>query len=1053
MATRILHLSDLHLNTKKDDHDQSVVIDALCDDLKIQTEKAAFDIVVFTGDLVGKGAYAGDYKAKLRINFVNKVLSATKLTKESMIFCPGNHDVELSVRDKIYEAGLQSIIIDKKSINDFIADHETNVQAFKALEKYNDFANEFSQSICVKRTPLYSSFIFEADNGKRIGFSALNSAWRATGAPNDRDCGALIVGERQVELAATFLKKCDFKIALLHHPLNWISPKEITPVQRAIARNFDLLMHGHVHEGDGHSLVSPNNNLIISGAGCLYQSRDYFDGYSIVTLDWGKNKFIQEGREYYGSRNCFDKSLRLADDGKFETDLIFSQENNFILPENSVARISESINQQLISSAISEIAPEDIGDVFVEPKLSRKPAEEIDGDTLINKKIDFLSTADIENSTENFFIWGKSESGKSTLLNYLAIKATRATALTGVVAFCIDGRLLNSVNAAVTAMIAFCDGAFKRSEIERALNFGKAVVYIDNIYLDVSSIQYQAISKLLALYPKAKYIFTASETDRLTLVEQKLPVLGVAITEVFLLPFTRKQVRSLIKNWFGDESDESSQILEGVLQLTSRLQLPRSPFLMSMVLWLSEKKIAFSPVNYATLIENFIDGLLEKLHDTNFRSEVYTFRVKQHFLSELAAKISENSYCSMSRLQLEEFAVHYFQVRPQPNAKALELVDHFFRRGILLQIGDEIRFKLECFREYFVAKRMLDNHSYLQNCVNPDNLAKFHKELDYYSALKQDDADLLKLSVQRMVELYDLTGLGIESNDYARLSAHEDSIMSAMRGSVHELISAKPSNADRESMMDDIDEHMVIGNGKPVNQSGEAKLENKGNVTVVKYDDRYANYLRHVTFCATIIRNSELVGDKELLSSAFEINMEHWAKNCIFALAQFDVIKEDLSIENASDEENENIQTFVRNAIPIAFIAMLKEALGTAKLAEVIKKFFLDRDTAELPALLAVLLYADLTLPNYIVELESFVDRNLLPASDNLIFSKLLMIYFLRRLPHGEQVKIENLLARESRTYVTGNTKLPKQNGEFVQRLRNKVRLLKTVSPDSIQDR
>jgi predicted MPP superfamily phosphohydrolase len=506
LKIRSLHLSDLHLNTKKSDHDQLAVIDALCRDVEKLRAAEAFDLIFFTGDLVGKGFYSDDYVSRLHVDFIDKLLKAANLSKERLFLCPGNHDLELSARDKIYEVGLQGALADKSGVNGFISEHEAHASAFKALTKYNEFAANFSSPSGSTRTTLFSSFLVEV-HGEKLGIAALNSAWRATGRPNDQDCGTLILGERQIELAAAPLSMCAVKIALVHHPLNWLSPRDFAPVQRAIARNFDILLHGHVHEGDGLSLVAPHNNLIICGAGCLYQSREYFNGFSIVEIDVDKNSFRQETREYFSGRDCFDVSVRFADSGIFESPLKKTAGVSFIFPERSVQRISEEVNKQLVSSAISDVAPGDIDDLFVEPRISKVSPEQLNAEATTQPKSSLISIPEIESSTNNFFIWGGKESGKTTTLNYLAVRATRATALSGNVVFCVDGRNFSSSSGVITALGAFCDGALKRSEIERALEAGRATIHIDNCPLDRATLQYQTLIKFTAQYSKTKFIF------------------------------------------------------------------------------------------------------------------------------------------------------------------------------------------------------------------------------------------------------------------------------------------------------------------------------------------------------------------------------------------------------------------------------------------------------------------------------------------------------------------------------------------------------------------
>jgi predicted MPP superfamily phosphohydrolase len=1053
---RFLHLSDLHLNIKRSDHDQKAVLDALCKDIEENVSKP-IDLIFFTGDLIGKGAYTDDFEAKITEGFVDRILVAAKLTDESIVFCPGNHDVELSVRDDIYELGLQAKLSSKPSLHSFIDQHESHVNAFQVMQKYNKFSEKFGSGAALKRTPLFSSFKFNVQ-GVEVGVAALNSAWRATGRANDADCGSLLLGERQVEIAVEPIVECKVKIALMHHPLNWLAARDFQHVQRAIARNFDILLHGHVHETEGLSLVAPYSNLIVCGAGCLYQSREYFNGYSILEVDLPNNIFRQEAREYYSARHCFDSTARFSNNGIFESSLRGDSKDNLFLPEKSVERISDAINRQLVSSAISEVAPADIGDLFVEPRLSKLAPNKLEANaSSVGKKLPLLGMPELELQGGSFFIWGRSESGKTTILNYLAVRVIRTTALSGKVAFVIDGRYITSVDSAIKAMVAFCDGAFKRSEIERALEVGRAVVFIDNCPLDAKTVEFTELVKFTRLYCKSKFIFSANEEARLTLVKNELPDLGIEVQELFLQPFTRKQVRTLIQKWFGHGEEECSGIVDEVLRLTAKLRLPRSPFLMSMVLWLSEKKIAFSPVNYATLIEGFIDGLLEKLSDSNFRSEIYTFRIKQHFLCELAAKLSGDPQKSISRLSLEQFSVDYFTSRPQPNAKPLELLDHFLARGVLFQVGDEIRFKLECFREYFVAKRMLENKNYLDECVSGGNLLTFINELDYYSGLKQDDIQLLEITKSRLDEYYKSSKLEIFSGDYPRVASHEASIINEIRDRMVDLVRLKPSVQERERILDDFDEAQF---GKTLNVDTPAETvsgpTNHTQAKLLMYDEKYADYMRSLILTSKVLRNSELVGDADLIRKMFAICIEHWSKNVIFALAQLDILGSERGWLDSSDGKGipPHALNAIRTIIPVFFVQVMKDSLGTGKLADVMHAFITDPANEELPVLLTTLLYGELGLPKYLDRIDDLLTRpNLVIGSREIVLVRLWASYLYKEISHSEQSRIEGILTELSKAVEVGPAPVTKaERAAYVKQIRDRLHRLRIVSPGAVQD-
>ena len=94
---RILHISDLHFD--KNDCDQSIthIVKPLIKTIEeIQVDKP-IDLILITGDLLNKGGenYSSVEEAFDDIikSFIEPLLNCTSLTRKSIFFVPGNHDV------------------------------------------------------------------------------------------------------------------------------------------------------------------------------------------------------------------------------------------------------------------------------------------------------------------------------------------------------------------------------------------------------------------------------------------------------------------------------------------------------------------------------------------------------------------------------------------------------------------------------------------------------------------------------------------------------------------------------------------------------------------------------------------------------------------------------------------------------------------------------------------------------------------------------------------------------------------------------------------------
>ena len=63
-------------------------------------------------------------------------------------------------------------------------------------------------------------------------------------------------------------------IALIHHPLEWLSPVESSNITVELENSsVDVLLRGHLHDTRIESLASPEGELLRIAAGAAYQAR------------------------------------------------------------------------------------------------------------------------------------------------------------------------------------------------------------------------------------------------------------------------------------------------------------------------------------------------------------------------------------------------------------------------------------------------------------------------------------------------------------------------------------------------------------------------------------------------------------------------------------------------------------------------------------------------------------------------------------------------------------------------------------------------------------
>jgi len=277
----------LHACNSRTGWDAGRVLERLTDDLKgLQRDNGLRpDLVFFTGDAAfghvknKKGQKIAD-QFKEAETFFEGVRNAFDpvVRKEDFFIVPGNHDVNRTGVDKD-----ETPWIAKASLKDIIEEiHRKTSQwkrYIKRLDEYKRFLANNNYVHCLSDP---SRLIFGAVKeiyGVKIGIAGLNSSWSCC---QDNELGQLrMAGKFQIETLNAHFDGVDFKIALMHHPVNWFREDENPSLLVPLERDFRFCLHGHEHQqwvtalADGHTRIA---------AGACYESSDKPTGYNFVRL-------------------------------------------------------------------------------------------------------------------------------------------------------------------------------------------------------------------------------------------------------------------------------------------------------------------------------------------------------------------------------------------------------------------------------------------------------------------------------------------------------------------------------------------------------------------------------------------------------------------------------------------------------------------------------------------------------------------------------------------------------------------------------------------------
>ncbi len=330
-----LHLSDWH--QKGTEFDREIVLEALLNDITrradISQSLAEVDFIVFSGDLASSGKPEEYQTAKEKL--LDPILDATVLKPNRLFIVPGNHDLD---RDelKLFSSDLQKPIESEAQTKEWLTDERKRRKLQDLFWAFTKFVTGYTG----QKSPDYADSCFWSINGKNISIRGLNSALGC--GRKEIEKGYLIIGEPQIRESAKGLAEADIKIAVLHHPLDWLEEYDFIRIERPMRSSCDFILCGHTHRPRVESSHSTQGNAIIIPAGASYRKRienspHYTSSYNFVHLDFDKGTVSVFLRRWDDVRGEWVEDISSSPDGQFNCELAKIKSNNESAPPVSPA--------------------------------------------------------------------------------------------------------------------------------------------------------------------------------------------------------------------------------------------------------------------------------------------------------------------------------------------------------------------------------------------------------------------------------------------------------------------------------------------------------------------------------------------------------------------------------------------------------------------------------------------------------------------------------------------------------------------------------------------
>ena len=924
----VLHLSDLHYSkTKKKDYDQGQILNALFRDLtELKKNGTPIDVIIFSGDLVYSGDDTTDFQSAME-EFITPLLSITGVTIDNFYIVPGNHDISRrAIAENLWaEEGLKSHLKSVQALNDFIGQNlavEPGAGPFQRVKNYEVFTSSFCKPAL--SNPFVKTFKTRK-NQIKIGIACFSTAWRSTGEGGSTEKGNILIGERAVDIAVTDLSDCDVRFAVFHHPLSWLNDYDADAIRYRLERDFVGVFCGHTHSSAPNVILSETGASFTSQCGCIYESRKAQNGYQIISFDLSTATVRAAVREYEDKRLKFYPSRESPEGIEFSLKkLSVTAQNNMM--DDFIVRARDIVRSKTMKHIvmIDEHAPASINEAFICPPVSAKSEKETYARGAHEDET-FLDVKSVLESEANSIIYGRREGGKTSFAYYLALKCAEGLHdQKHIVPIIIDFKKLTKVKYKFMQMAtSFYEEHLNAKRIEEYLNRNQVLIILDNAAC-ASKEDARLLEDVMRHFPDNKWI---------VLLDEELPTEGVTqlpdaiggFSKFYLHSLQRKQIRKFTDQWSERFQLPAVNTFNSVMNYIDNGDLPRTGYIVSLLLWAISKKKEAERVNEAVLIENILEMLLGKADFRQALRAELDYINKAFVLRKIAILLkSKDGYADSN--EVLRVIIDVFEERALAY-DASDLYNGLLACGILRRdIDGLVCFKYSAFQDYFVAKEIEQDKSLYEEILKHEKFLDYSRELELFTGINRENVALLAKLKEMLEKTLPNSIARQKVQDFAQAAFDTDEMEKAVN-ELNELTKKKISSDDIDDAMDFAEKRLA-----------DDRKDNKKTIP---------GFAQYLTLYGKTIRNLELNREHEK-SEHVRYFYECWIKVCLFFAEMIRDSIEDWKIqkgEKITHAEATKLANYVGNTFaPIMLSFVASEQIGTKKLDGVLKSMIRDEN-------------------------------------------------------------------------------------------------------------
>jgi predicted MPP superfamily phosphohydrolase len=936
----ILHISDLHLKSESTGKfNQEQIIGGLIEDIeKISQTPDRPDFIVFSGDVVqaanARGCYDDAYK------FISSLATAAGLDDDHVFICPGNHDAS---RDHVEPnipllKSMRGDCSDADGINKFSTNTSSVAYIGDVFKNFDRLQSKFGNRYRVDGNVFLKQYYIRQLNIAVIctNTASLSGSGLGQDVADERN---LIFPEMPFVSALKKVPKGAKVIVVAHHPLANLTEANEAMIRPHIFKSVDIYLSGHLHAALPVAVSAPQGQCNFAQSGSLYASRDWWNGYAIVSIAPDQAHQRIKYRKWHPQRLGFGVASELDDEGVLYTSGESRTYWATVTPKVNFQSL-EKWRTDILLPFLTDDFGEDFNEVcrngrFVEPEFEKDNYVKTDNGLEKSAHPEVKTLGDLLDDGDNIVIAAPPESGKTTLAKHIGLTLANQplSPLQPTIPIVVRRSELKSYLKGIENVARQkTPNLPAQITAQSLLDEGLITFIVDDMSLKASATK-DAFDEFVKKYPKCRYVLLTSSVYMRGAGIVPVIVPEVPFSHVKMNQLKASQLLTLIESHGTKDPTTADRLLQRMVREASSLNVPITPVTGTFLIQIYTEDASEPLINRANLVERYIEISLDKFAPREILPSSFDFHNKCDLLSFVSETICRNDHNDLSESEFVALISEYMTTYGL-KFSSIDLLNYFIEARILLRNSGFISFRLNAFAEYFSALRMTKNRAFREWILDAERYLSFCNEITFYAAISRNDQDWMEEIFRRFRTMQ--TEFWAEATDEIKSASLISDFELPSRESGEKIL-LEVEKKIFETSLEEKDRRAILDDSTEISAATELSMRHQKQLS----DDPSEQWMALLTLTSAMLKNMELVPTnlkKQILSEV----LHGWLQFLCFTMGLVPSLAKEKRMKIAGiqylvlypDEMKvADVARRIYGYLPISIAKVVTHHLGTEKLA------------------------------------------------------------------------------------------------------------------------